>query len=103
MAETVEAAAVAEAKQPHTGWSKDKLVKMGCALADHLVRLEADEEELAISREAFNRVVRDIAGSYARDLKFDGSGLTMLQNLSETYMAEFFEDRRAVDDCSGHR
>ena len=40
----------------------------------------------------FQRLVREIAQNYARDIRFQASAIEALQEASETYLVELFED-----------
>merc|ERR1712085_126612 len=48
--------------------------------------------ELLIRKLPFQRLVRDIAGNFKNDLRFQSSAVLALQEASEAYMVGLFED-----------
>merc|ERR1712086_1123418 len=48
--------------------------------------------ELLIRKLPFQRLVRDIAGNFKNDLRFQSSAVPALQEASEAYMVGLFED-----------
>ncbi len=48
--------------------------------------------ELLIRKLPFQRLVRDIAGAFKNDLRFQSSAVLALQEASEAYMVGLFED-----------
>ena len=48
--------------------------------------------ELLIRKLPFQRLVRDIAGAFKQDLRFQSSAVLALQEASEAYMVGLFED-----------
>lgn len=48
--------------------------------------------ELLIPKRAFQRLVREIAQDYRVDVRFQGSAMLCLQEASESYLTELFQD-----------
>merc|ERR1739838_263577 len=55
--------------------------------------------ELLIRKLPFQRLVRDIAGNFKNDLRFQSSAVLALQEASEAYMVGLFEDTNL---CASH-
>ena len=56
------------------------------------IRRYQKSTELLMRKLPFQRLVREIAGDYQNDLRFQGSAIMALQEATEAYMVSLFED-----------
>ena len=56
------------------------------------IRRYQKSTELLVRKLPFQRLVREIAGDYQNDLRFQASAIIALQEATEAYMVSLFED-----------
>ncbi|KAK0518252.1 histone H3.1, partial [Tilletia horrida] len=56
------------------------------------IRRYQKSTELLIRKLPFQRLVREIAQDYRRDVRFQSSAINALQEATEAYLVSFFED-----------
>ena len=56
------------------------------------IRKYQKSTELLIRKLPFQRLVREVAGNYKNDLRFQSSAVLALQEASEAYLGSLFED-----------
>jgi histone H3 len=56
------------------------------------IRKYQKSTELLIRKLPFQRLVREVAGNYKNDLRFQSSAVLALQEASEAYLVSLFED-----------
>lgn len=56
------------------------------------IRKYQKSTELLMRKLPFQRLVREIAQDFKKDLRFQGSAITALQEASEAYLVSLFED-----------
>ena len=56
------------------------------------IRRYQKSTELLVRKLPFQRLVREIAGEYQNDLRFQASAIIALQEATEAYMVSLFED-----------
>ncbi|KAK0519534.1 histone H3.1 [Tilletia horrida] len=86
-------ASKAALKNPHGvgGVKKPHRYKPG-TVALREIRRYQKSTELLIRKLPFQRLVREIAQDYRRDVRFQSSAINALQEATEAYLVSFFED-----------